>query len=133
MKHPRSVKQKGKEGLLAMARQLATENSTTTSSTWEEVRAELDFTPEEEREIARRQAEQLAAVRAHRLAEVRKRHEMTQKQLAGILEISQERVSQIERTGLASAQMATIAAYVEALGGRLRVVADFGDEQLVLG
>jgi DNA-directed RNA polymerase specialized sigma subunit len=116
-----------------MARQLAATNSTKTGSTWEEVRAELDFTEEDEREITRIKAEQLAAVRAHRLAEVRKRHEMTQKQLAGILEISQERVSQIERTGLASAQMATIAAYVEALGGRLRVVADFGDEQLVLG
>jgi DNA-directed RNA polymerase specialized sigma subunit len=116
-----------------MARHDTAVNSSNVRSTWEDARADFAFTPEEEREIARRQQEQLSAVRAHRLAEVRKRHEMTQKQLAAILEISQERVSQIERAGLASAQLATIAAYVEALGGHLRVVADFGDEQLVLG
>jgi len=110
-----------------------TVDETRTGSNWEDVRAELGFTPEEEREIADLREQQMAAVRAHRLAEVRKRHDLTQKQLAGILEISQERVSQIERTGLAQAQLSTVAAYVQALGGKLRVVADFGDEQFVLG
>lgn len=103
------------------------------ASTWDDVRAELGFTPGEEREIADLREQQMAAVRAHRLAEVRKRHDLTQKQLAGLLGISQERVSQIERTGLAQTQLSTVAAYVQALGGKLRVVADFGDEQFVLG
>lgn len=104
-----------------------------TASTWQDLRAEFAFSPEEEAEIAAIGERQLAAVRAHRLAEVRKQHGLTQKQLAAVLEISQERVSQIERSGLAQTHLSTVAAYVQALGGRLRVVADFGDEQYVLG
>lgn len=116
-----------------MTRQMPEVTKDTAATTWEDLRAELDFTPEEERQIDHLRVEQLAAVRAHRLAEVRKQHGLTQKQLAQALEITQERVSQIERSGLAQTQLATVAAYVQALGGRVRVVADFGDEQFVLG
>jgi DNA-binding XRE family transcriptional regulator len=108
-------------------------STTTGSSAWEDVRAELGFTEAEEADIGRRKNTMLAEVRAHRLAEVRKAHGLTQQQLADAIGISQERVSQIERSGLDSTVLATIAAYVEGLGGRIRVVADFGEEQVVLG
>ncbi|MGC0376064.1 hypothetical protein RKD28_003580 [Streptomyces sp. SAI-229] len=40
-----------------------------------------------------------------------------------------QRVSAIEHGELDRAEVATLRAYVEALGGRLRVVADFGDAE----
>ncbi|WP_232544738.1 helix-turn-helix domain-containing protein [Streptomyces buecherae] len=39
------------------------------------------------------------------------------------------RVSAIEHGELDRAELATIRSYAEALGGRLRVVADFGDAE----
>ncbi|MFI6455552.1 hypothetical protein ACIBF6_28800 [Streptosporangium amethystogenes] len=44
--------------------------------------------------------------------------------------VSQARVSQIE-SGVIS-EVATLAAYVTALGGQLKIVADFGDSAMVL-
>jgi hypothetical protein len=46
--------------------------------------------------------------------------------------VSQRRVSAIEH-GEERATRATLAAYVAALGGRLRLVAEFDDESLALG
>lgn len=46
--------------------------------------------------------------------------------------MSQSRVSQIERQGLDDTVLSTLAAYVEALGASIFVVADFGEEQFVL-
>ncbi|HEV2640873.1 MAG TPA: helix-turn-helix transcriptional regulator [Actinocrinis sp.] len=103
------------------------------ASAWEDVRVELGFTEAEELEISRRTERMPAEVRAHRLAEIRKSHGLTQKHLAEILDISHERVSQIERSGLDSTVLSTLSAYVEALGGHVRVVADFGEQQLLLG
>jgi transcriptional regulator with XRE-family HTH domain len=61
----------------------------------------------------------------HRLAEERKRHGLTQAQLAHAMGVSPGRVSQIERDELATVD--AVARYVEALGGRLDLVASFGD------
>jgi hypothetical protein len=41
---------------------------------------------------------------------------------------SEPRVSQVEHAEVDRATVATVRAYVEALGGRLRLVADFGDD-----
>jgi len=46
--------------------------------------------------------------------------------------VSQRRVSAIEH-GEEQATRTTLAAYVTALGGRLRLVAEFEDESLALG
>ncbi|MGH6656613.1 MAG: XRE family transcriptional regulator [Actinocrinis sp.] len=100
-----------------------------TSYSWDEVRAELDL---DEGAVAQHRARLEADVRAHRLAEVRRRQQVTQQDLAEMLGISQSRVSQIERQSLDDTVLSTLAAYVEALGGRVRVVADFGDELVVL-
>jgi predicted XRE-type DNA-binding protein len=47
--------------------------------------------------------------------------------------VSQARVSAIERGKLDRAELSTLAAYVTALGGKLEIVADFGDEKMILG
>ena len=74
-----------------------------------------------------------AATRAHRLAEIRKEQGLTQTQLAKVLHISQARVSKIERGAVERSELATVQAYVEALGGQVEVVATFGDRKVVLG
>lgn len=54
----------------------------------------------------------------------------TQRDVAQEMGTSEPRVSQVEHTELDRATVATVRAYVEALGGRLRLVADFGDDQI---
>jgi DNA-binding XRE family transcriptional regulator len=66
--------------------------------------------------------------RGWRLAELRKRRGMTQEQVAARMGVSVARVSQIE-TGDVSTQD-VLNRFVAALGGTLKLIADFGDEQL---
>ncbi|HRD61155.1 MAG TPA: helix-turn-helix transcriptional regulator [Nocardioides sp.] len=77
--------------------------------------------------------EMIEKVRAHRLSEIRRAQHITQVELAHRMHVSQPRVSAIERGALSSTEVGTLAAYVEALGGTFRLVADFGDESLVIG
>ena len=72
-------------------------------------------------------------VRAHRFVEVRREQVTRQDQVADLVGVSQSRVSQIERGDLRHTQLGTSESYVDALGGRLRVVADFGDRSVTLG
>jgi len=51
---------------------------------------------------------------------------------AKLMHVTQGRVSQIESGQLDSSELGTLRSYVEALGGTLRVVADFGDLSLTL-
>jgi predicted transcriptional regulator len=53
--------------------------------------------------------------------------------VAARLHITQTAVAKIERGELARSELSTIRRYVEALGGELEIIADFGDERLVLG
>jgi predicted XRE-type DNA-binding protein len=99
---------------------------------WEDLRSEL-IGPEDEDEVARRSSRMLAEERAHRLADARKRRHVSQRNLADAMGISQSRVSAIERGKLDRAELSTLAAYVAALGGKLEIVADFGDEKMILG
>ncbi|MQA79980.1 MAG: helix-turn-helix domain-containing protein [Streptosporangiales bacterium] len=101
-----------------------------TTRSWDEIRAELDV---DEDAVAAERDRMLAEVRLHRLAELRNRQGLTQTDVAEQMGVSQRRVSQIERGQLSRSEIATIQSYVQALGGRLRVVADFGDERHVVG
>lgn len=100
---------------------------------WNDLKEAFDFSPEEQEKIEQGTAALLSEVRAYRLAEVRKRQHMTQTAVARVLGVTQGRVSAIEKGALNRSEVDTLAAYVEALGGRLKLVADFGDESLVLG
>lgn len=70
----------------------------------------------------------LAQTRAYRLREIREQFDMTQVELAHQLDVSQNRVSAIERGDIDKTQVDTLRRYVEALGGQLEVAVSFGDE-----
>jgi DNA-binding XRE family transcriptional regulator len=99
------------------------------SCSWEQVRRELGLN---RADVARQRARLEADAGACRLAEIRKHRRITQQDLAETLGVSQSRVSQIERQGIDDTVLSTLAAYVEALGANILVVADFGEEQFVL-
>jgi len=71
------------------------------------------------------------AVAADLLAGKQEALGMTMAEVASRMGVDQERVSAIERDADA-AQVRTLADYVEALGGRLEVIADFDGEQIAL-
>ncbi len=74
----------------------------------------------------------VARSRARTLAEQRTRLGLTQAQVARRMGVRQERVSAIERAEPGSTEVRTLASYVEALGGRLEIIADLGDERIQL-
>ena len=96
---------------------------------WQDVRARRR--PDEAR-VAAHRAEFDAAVRAHRLSEVRVELGLTQEELAQRMHVTQPSVSAVERGELGRAGLDTIRAYVEALGGKVDVIANFGDQKIVL-
>ena len=70
---------------------------------------------------------------AHRLAEIRKRRHAARVELAARMGLSQARVCDIERGRSGRSEVDAPAACVAALGGQLKLVADFGEESLVVG
>ncbi|MDQ0028750.1 helix-turn-helix domain-containing protein [Arthrobacter bambusae] len=72
----------------------------------------------------------LDEVRAYRLRQLREASELTQVELAARLHVSQNRVSRIEHGDIDRAQVDTLRTYVEAVGGRLRVEVELGDERI---
>lgn len=100
--------------------------------TWKELRGQY-VTTENESQVAEAAEKMLAKVRAYRLAEARKSRNITQEQVAQAMHVTQTRVSQIERGTLNRTEVDTLAAYVDALGGHLEVIANFGDQRLILG
>ena len=66
--------------------------------------------------------------RGWRLAEMRKRRGLTQEQAATRMGVSVARVSQVERDDVSTHDV--LNRYTTALGGTLKLIADFGDEQL---
>jgi DNA-binding XRE family transcriptional regulator len=98
---------------------------------WDEVRAALVGGREGEVRAAEEQLRD--QVRAYRLAEVRKARHLTQQQVASEMGVSTARVSQIEHGQVDRAAIRGLAGYVEALGGHLELVANFGDERIVIG
>ena len=77
----------------------------------------------------RRMRDQL---RAYRLRELREESDLTQVALAELLQVSQNRVSRIERGELDRTQLDTLRRYVEALGGTLHLQAEFNGERVEL-
>jgi DNA-binding XRE family transcriptional regulator len=70
----------------------------------------------------------LDGARGWRLAELRKRRRMTQEQVATRVGVSIARISQIESGDVSTQDV--LNRFVAALGGTLKLIADFGDEQL---
>jgi predicted XRE-type DNA-binding protein len=100
---------------------------------WDELTHELGFTDVERAAISAGAQRMIAEARAFRLAEVRRRQHTTQVEVAKAMGVTQARVSRIEKGQLERSEVDTLAAYVQALGGKLKIIADFGDESYVLG
>jgi transcriptional regulator with XRE-family HTH domain len=64
------------------------------------------------------------------LAELRKEQELTQKELADILEIRQSAISKLESQD--DVMVKTLERYVEALGGELEICAKFPNKVVIL-
>lgn len=62
------------------------------------------------------------------LTSLRRAAGLTQADVAGRMGIGQSRVSRIERQSLASTELGTIAAYVQAVGGDVTVTAVIGGQ-----
>ena len=97
---------------------------------WEELERELHAAGVSPKEIEAGARKLLATARGNQLADARKQIGLTQKDLAAALGVSIARISQIEHGDVTSFEV--IARYVEALGGRLDLVADFGDRTVRL-
>jgi len=91
-----------------------------------------EFFPGRADEVEAGAAARIDRSRARTLAEQRTRLGLTQAQVAQRMGVRQERVSAIERADPGSTEVRTLASYVEALGGRLEIVADLGDERIQL-
>jgi predicted XRE-type DNA-binding protein len=66
-------------------------------------------------------------IHAFKLAEIRRARSLTQREVAEAMGVSGPRVSDVERGRLDVVSVSVLRSYVEALGGRLRVTAEFGD------
>lgn len=64
------------------------------------------------------------------LRDLRKAHDLTQERMAEALHISQDGVSRIEKRS--DFLLSTLSSYVEAMGGTLRLIAEFPDRKPVL-
>jgi transcriptional regulator with XRE-family HTH domain len=94
---------------------------------WREVRKEAVARGlVDEAKVAEHRTRALAELQAYRLADVRKAQHLTQVEVAQVMGVTQSRVSQLEKGSLEASEIGTVRKYVEALGGHLRVLADFG-------
>jgi ribosome-binding protein aMBF1 (putative translation factor) len=97
---------------------------------WEDLERDLHAAGVSPEQIEAGARELLAQARGNQLAGTRKQLGIGQKDIAAAMGVSIARVSQIEHGEATSFEV--IARYVEALGGRLDLVADFGDRTVRL-
>jgi DNA-binding XRE family transcriptional regulator len=93
---------------------------------WDDIRAEFD--DGDEVALAQERARTEAWVSAFHLAEERKRLGLTQKQVAESMGVTAGRVSQIENGDLDVNEVATLSRYAQALGAKLRIILDYGND-----
>jgi transcriptional regulator with XRE-family HTH domain len=90
----------------------------------------LAHRPVDRAAVERHKRRMLDEVRAYRLRELREAVNMTQTELAGRLQVSQNRVSRIERGDIETSQLNTLRRYAEAVGGQLRVEVELGEDRI---
>ena len=83
------------------------------------------FTPEQRARVEARAQELIEEELT--LRDLRQAHHLTQQRMAELLGVEQENVSRIERR--ADLLLSTLASYVAAMGGKLRLIAEFPDRK----
>lgn len=82
-----------------------------------------DFTEEEKAQVARRTQELIEEELT--LRDLRQARHLTQERMAILMGVEQESVSRLERR--ADLLLSTLGSYVAAMGGKLRLIAEFPD------
>lgn len=85
---------------------------------------------EEQMEAARRATQ--AYIDAYNLREARKASHMTQVELAKAMGVSQNRISRMENGDIGTMSFDTIRRYIEAVGGKVSLIADLPTGQVSL-
>jgi len=86
-----------------------------------------DFTPEERAQVAARTAALIEEELT--LRDLRQAQHLTQERMAELMGVEQENVSRLERR--ADLLLSTLSSYVAAMGGKLRLIAEFPDRHPV--
>ena len=86
-----------------------------------------DFTPERRRRIDDMKRELLAEMPLH---ELRRARELTQRDMAKLLKVNQPAVSKLEQR--ADVYVSSLRSYIEAVGGKLKIVAEFPDGEVAI-
>jgi DNA-binding XRE family transcriptional regulator len=86
------------------------------------------MSPARRKKIARRAAQLIAEEMS--LRELRRAHKLTQERIAETLGIGQDQVSRLEQRS--DLLLSTLRSYVEAMGGRLKLIAEFRHRNPVL-
>lgn len=86
-----------------------------------------DFTPQERAAVAACKAELVEEELT--LRDLRQAQSLTQERMAELMGVEQENVSRLERR--ADLLLSTLSSYVTAIGGRLRLIAEFPNRQPV--
>ncbi|HZM82305.1 MAG TPA: helix-turn-helix transcriptional regulator [Candidatus Limnocylindrales bacterium] len=93
---------------------------------WEDIRAELHDGDDAALAAERDRTE--AWVSAFHLAEERTRLGLTQRQVADLMGVTPARISQIENGDLEVNEVSTLNRYAQALGARMRIIFDYGND-----
>ncbi len=86
-----------------------------------------DFTPPRRRRIEAIKGELLAEMPLH---ELRRARALTQRELARSLKVNQPAVAKLERR--ADVYVSSLRSYIEAVGGRLKIVAEFAEGEVTI-
>ena len=86
-----------------------------------------DSTPERRRRIDDMKRELLAEMPLH---ELRRARALTQRDLAATLRVNQPAISKLEQR--ADVYVSSLRAYIEAVGGKLKIVAEFPDGEVAI-
>ncbi len=104
---------------------------------WNDIRKDKearDHSRGRDMEAARANARTLtqAYILGDRLAQLRTQEGLTQAEIADRMQVSQARVSKLERGDLDQLEVGTIRRYVASLGSNLKLVADFEDHDVTV-
>ena len=86
-----------------------------------------DFTPERRQRIDEMKNDLLAEMPLH---ELRRARELTQRDMAKLLKVNQPAVSKMEQR--ADVYVSSLRSYIEAVGGKLKIVAEFPEGEIAI-